>query len=324
MEDKTIPVSDISEIANARVKKRRAGRGILITALVPALIIGLVLAFWDTGTALIRQSYTDGAIEAVDEALQSGGGNVTVTYEIPDTALLRVSGEDEETTTVGDIVGDITQYDASNSTLTLLGVIEIPTVDVFEPVYAECNNLALRYGCAHYSASKDLLATDGNCSIMGHRFYEGNYAFTDLVLVEEGDYVYVTTTDGRIKTYAVEETLYTTPEDLPGYLDGDRYRSEHLTLTTCARENGEAWRFVVVCTPAKSTESEDDGSGLYRAEEGVVTRIERHEAAGRGETNLMSYFGSFFNFELVPIILIGLILVIILAIIARKLYKKHH
>jgi len=306
------------------MKKKKIINNIVIAVLMLICILGVCLAFWDDITGSVRQKYTDGAIEAISENI---GTTDEILYEIPDSDLLRVSGEDDEMTTLTDITTDISGYENSSSELTLIGLIEIPTVDVYEPVYKECDNLALRYGVAHYWNSYDLLSVEGNCSIMGHRFYEGNYAFTDLVLIEQGDYVYVTTVSGQIRTYEVVDSFYTTPEELPTYLDGEASDREQLTLTTCARENGDNWRFVCICRPVTVFGDKDktENGGLYQPENGTITKVIRHDASDdRKEYTISELMFGAYNTSIVPILIIGLLLVIVLAMAAYKLYKKHH
>ena len=146
-----------------------------------------------------------------------------------------------------------------HESLTLLGILDIPCINVEEPVWDTCSVNALRYGVGRYPGTVDI-GGDGLCNLFGHRQIGdldtklGSIQYlADMI----GESVLVTTTDGIQHRYRIVDTLYVTDSELMPYLDPESFDEETLCITACGwgedpltgnyyPRNTE---FVVVCKP---------------------------------------------------------------------------
>lgn len=239
-----------------------------MTAVASAVFLcSCLLAFWDVFAAYKRYALKESAVEQIEETPES------VVFEFPDTDLYSVSGETGQAKDLLSVLSDAGEYSGKYAELKCIGMLEIPSLDIYEPIWEGASELTLRYGLGHFDLSSEIFDPRGNFSVMGHRYAYGNEAFTRLPQIETGDSVWLTQTGFEIsqKKYVVVRKDFVTPEELPEILSAGAQTAETLTLTTCVRENGDKWRMVVTCRPAeKNTPAV------------VVSKIEKHDS-NRGD-----------------------------------------
>ena len=182
----------------------------------------------------MRKDISKDAIKVVESAIEEGGDK-KVTFEVP--------------------VSDFYQHE----TLTLIGILEIPCIDVKEPIWDSCSSTALRFGVGRFPQTAQI-GEDANCTIFGHRMRQSQTIFWQLQMLEEhiGEEVIVTTTDGIQHRYTISDTVYVTDAAIDPYLSADLFDSEHLCLATCGYGtdpyNSKIYRpknteFIVICVP---------------------------------------------------------------------------
>ncbi len=239
------------------MKNKRAITIIGRSVLAVLFIAGLLLLGTDLIKTHLRQNVSEEAVEAVESVVDNGGGRIT--FKLPATDYLRVNGEEgEEDRTIEDLIRDMESISAEHENITLLGILEIPCIEVKEPIWDSCSSTALRFGVGRFPETCNIGET-GNCMLFGHRM-ESHTIFWNLQELENfiGEEVIVTTTDGIRHRYRIEDTTYVTDAALDPYLKADNYKTEHLCLATCGYgqdpNNKNIYRpknteFIVICVP---------------------------------------------------------------------------
>ena len=226
--------------------------------LVIALLAGLFLLSTDVIKDRIRQNVEDEAIEAVESAINDGGSNELV-FKLPITDYLMVNGENgEEDKTIQDLLREMDEISSDHENITLLGILEIPCIDVKEPIWDSCSATALRFGVGRFPQTCGI-GEKGTCTLFGHRM-ESHTIFWNLQALENytGEDVIVTTTDGIRHKYTIDDTTYVLDAELDPFMSADSFDTEHLCLATCGYgqepNNSEIYRprnteFIVICVP---------------------------------------------------------------------------
>jgi LPXTG-site transpeptidase (sortase) family protein len=226
--------------------------------LILILIAGLILLSTDLIKTRIRQSVEDDAIEAVESAIDNGGSNELI-FKLPVTDYLMVNGENgEEDKNIEDLIREMDVISAEHEEIRLLGILEVPCIELKEPIWDSCSSAALRYGVGRFPQTCNI-GDSMNCMLFGHRM-ESHTIFWNLQDLENyiGEEVIVTTTDGIRHIYKIDTTTYVTDAALDPYLKADTYNSEHLCLATCGYgqdpNNKNIYRprnteFIVICVP---------------------------------------------------------------------------
>ncbi len=239
------------------MRKNKVLKIIGIATIVVALLSGLFLIGVDLIKNQVRQQIKISAIEAVESVIDDGGGEVVI--EIPITDFLKVNGEGgEDDTTIRDLLNEMGDISAEHENLRLLGILEIPCVDLKEPIWDSCSSIALRYGVGRFPQTCGI-GEEGNCTLFGHRM-ESHTIFWNLQDLENyiGEEVIVTTTDGVQHRYVIEDTVYVKDAELDPFLRANKYDTEHLCLATCGYgqdpNNKNVYRprnteFIVICVP---------------------------------------------------------------------------
>lgn len=221
---------------------------LLIGLIVSGVIFGLLLAFKEQAKSDIREYVKE-------DILNNTGQSV---YEVPSGDYLSITGEDAGLDDIDINILDswikIAKFhegdgDEEYASLHLAGVIEIPDLDIEEPVWEENSSLAMRYGVIRMQGYAEL-EEDGNCVIVGHRSLVTSAHFWNLTDIGIDDKCIITTSDGISHEYRVNSTCYCSPYDLQDKLDEPDGLSKKITLVTCAREYGNCWRFLVTLVPA--------------------------------------------------------------------------
>ena len=259
------------------MRKNKALKVIGIVTMVVALLSGLFLMGVDLIKNQIRQQIKISAIEAVESAIDDGGGEVEI--EIPITDFLKVNGESgEDDTTIQELVNEMSDISAEHENLKLLGILEIPCIDLKEPIWDSCSSTALRYGVGRFPQTCGI-GEEGNCMLFGHRM-ESHTIFWNLQDLENyiGEEVIVTTTDGIQHKYVIEDTTYVKDSELDPFLRSDKYNSKHLCLATCGYgqdpNNKNVYRprnteFIVICVPENGGKNESNYENRQNIQDGL-------------------------------------------------------
>lgn len=235
-------------------KKQKAVQTTLIILLIFMVLIGLFFVFLEPIKTLIRGHYT----EAVKEEFRKGETTVT----LPKTDALSIDGENGETEiAVGKFFVDVGSMADDYETVTLLGLLEIPCIDVEEPVFDGVSTVALRYGSGKLRGTA-YIGEPGLCSIWGHRTLGGSSHFDRLQELQDhiGEEVYITTTDNYRHVYQIVDTVYAKDGDLMPWMYKDTYEDETVAIITCGYGEDPVrpgtWyayntEFIVVCKPVR-------------------------------------------------------------------------
>ena len=127
----------------------------------------------------------------------------------------------------------------------VIGIVEIPSLNIKYPIFEGTGNDVLNAGIGHMSNTGSL-CEKGNCVLAGHNGSRQGAFFTSLCNVKLGAKVYVTNKDGVTHEYEVREMKTVNPYD--GWVTEDT-DTEVVTLFTCADRGTN--RFVCKCVPVR-------------------------------------------------------------------------
>lgn len=133
----------------------------------------------------------------------------------------------------------------------VIGIIEIPSLDIKYPVFEGAGSVQLNEGIGHMTNTTELCGK-GNCVLAGHNGSRRGVYFTYLCNIEAGAKVMLMNRKKEKHEYTVKEMKVVNPYDewVTKQTEG-----ESLTLFTCA-EHGTK-RFVVKCEPVNNTDQQD-------------------------------------------------------------------
>lgn len=144
----------------------------------------------------------------------------------------------------------------------VIGIVEIPSLDIKYPVFEGAGSVQLNEGIGHMTNTTELCGK-GNCVLAGHNGSRRGVYFTYLCNIEAGAKVVLTNRKKEKHEYTVKEMKVVNPYD---EWVTEQTEGESLTLFTCA-EHGTK-RFVVKCEPVGNTDQQN-GEKLDRREGGV-------------------------------------------------------
>ena len=123
----------------------------------------------------------------------------------------------------------------------IIGIIEIPGLDIRYPVMEGTTSKVLNAGIGHIEETAGI-GESGNCVLCGHNGSRYGTFFTPLSQISIGDEVMITDKNGLKHIYEVTETEVVNPYDNSIKTQGDE---KELTLFTCSQKG--TMRFVVRC-----------------------------------------------------------------------------
>ena len=132
----------------------------------------------------------------------------------------------------------------------VIGIIEIPSLDIKYPVFEGAGSVQLNEGIGHMTNSTELCGK-GNCVLAGHNGSRRGVYFTYLCNIEAGAKVFLTNKSREKHEYTVTETKVVNPYD---ERVTEPTAGESLTLFNCANHGTN--RFVVKCEPVKETDDQ--------------------------------------------------------------------
>ena len=233
-------------------------------------LLGIFLIFNEIIRSQIRTDISLYAIEAAESVIDDGGGVITV--KLPVTDYLRVNGENgEDNKNMQDLLHEMDDISSEHEDITLLGILQIPCIELKEPIWDSCSSVALRFGVGRFPQTC-YIGESGTCTLFGHRM-ETHTIFWNLQDLENfvGEKVIVTTTDGVMHEYRIKATTYVIDADIDPYLRADSSDTEYLCLATCGYgqdPNNEKisrpknTEFIVICEPEDQTNSPVSGNSF--------------------------------------------------------------
>ena len=146
----------------------------------------------------------------------------------------------------------------------VIGIIEIPSLDIKYLVFEGAGSVQLNEGIGHMTNTTEFCGK-GNCVLAGHNGSRRGVYFTYLCNIEAGAKVLLTNRKKEKHEYTVKEMKVVNPYDewVTGQTEG-----ESLTLFTCA-EHGTK-RFVVKCEPVNNTGQQDGEKADQREGGGAI------------------------------------------------------
>lgn len=132
----------------------------------------------------------------------------------------------------------------------VIGIIEIPSLDIKYPVFEGAGSVQLNEGIGHVTNTTELCGK-GNCVLAGHNGSRRGVYFTYLCNIEAGAEVFLTNKSREKHEYTVTETKVVNPYD---ERVTEPTAGESMTLFTCANHGTN--RFVVKCEPVKETDDQ--------------------------------------------------------------------
>ena len=123
----------------------------------------------------------------------------------------------------------------------VIGIIEIPGIDIRYPVMEGTTSKVLNAGIGHIEETAGI-GESGNCVLCGHNGSRYGTFFTPLSQISIGDEVMITDKNGLKHIYEVTETEVVNPYDNSIKTQSTE---KELTLFTCSQKG--TMRFVVRC-----------------------------------------------------------------------------
>ncbi len=125
----------------------------------------------------------------------------------------------------------------------VIGIIEIPDLNIKYPIFEGTGNTQLNEGIGHMTETAGLCGK-GNCVLAGHNGSRRGVYFTYLSNIEAGTRVKITNKKRKTHEYMAQEMRVVSPYDQWVTEESD---DEILTLFTCASRGTR--RFVAKCIP---------------------------------------------------------------------------
>ena len=210
---------------------------VLCILLIILFLIGIALGSINVIRNRMRQIVSDGAIEVAEKII--------------------IEGEDDAS--LAELLHEMQAISSEHEELKLLGILEIPCINVKEPIWESCTSTVLRYGVGRFPQTCNI-GENANCTLFGHRMRQSKTIFWQLQTLEKhiGEEVIVTTIDGIKHIYTISDTVYVKDADIDPYLRSDVFDSEHLCLATCGYGEdpydksiyrAKNTEFIVICVP---------------------------------------------------------------------------
>lgn len=130
----------------------------------------------------------------------------------------------------------------------VIGIIEIPSIDIRYPVMEGTGSAVLNAGIGHIPETAGI-GESGNCVLCGHNGSRYGTFFTPLNQISIGDVVTIIDKKGQAHIYEVTETEVVNPYDNSIKTQGEE---KELTLFTCSQKG--TMRFVVKCRYKEDTD----------------------------------------------------------------------
>ena len=216
---------------------------------------GQIVDNYDKKAAQMSQKEIDDALEKAREYNKELLGNVVLTDPFDADAVKK---QNEDYDNLLNIAGD-----------GVMGSVEIPSIDVYLPIYHGTDSESLEKGAGHLENSSLPVGGKGTHSIISaHTGLPSAKMFDNLTEVKEGDVFYIHVLN-RTLAYEVDQIKVVLPENVSDLLI-DKNR-DYVTLVTCTPYGINSHRLLVRGTriPYRAAKKKDDakgkGSNMWKA-----------------------------------------------------------
>lgn len=215
------------------------------------IVGGIGLAFFPVAdyyrikyyNAKLLKAYEDD-IQLQEKADENSGLILEVLEEFEEMSTEEVTWSEEHHTegvTATTKMPETTAKPRPKPKLNVIGVIEIPRIDLKLPILDKVTETNLNYGTAHIEGT-NRIGEVGNVGIAGHRGRSRGLLFNRLGEVEEGDVIMIKS-DGKTYEYTIYSVSIVEPSDVSVL---NRSRTEKvLTLVTCDPVSNPTHRLIV-------------------------------------------------------------------------------
>lgn len=223
---------------------------ISIPLFIPVLIIIISIIVFihisnsnATVIASTKQSIeeTNSQNELVTEEISPTPTNKIVEEVVEETEEIAEPIQNNETQNT---TSKTTTYTVDGENYTVIGVLNIPSLNIEYPILSETSTQLLKVSLNKYWGANPNEV--GNMVVVGHN-YKNNKFFSNLSKIQHGEIVKITDLEGKTLDYKVYDTFVIDPYDnscTSQLTDG----KTEITLITCHYENGSnhaTKRFVV-------------------------------------------------------------------------------
>lgn len=190
---------------------------------------GQVVDNYDKKAAQMSQKEINKALEKAREYNRKLLGNVVLTDPFDTDAVER---QNEDYDNLLNIAGD-----------GVMGAVEIPSIDVYLPIYHGTDSKALEKGAGHLENSSLPVGGKGTHSIISaHTGLPSAKMFDNITEVKEGDIFYIHVLN-RILAYEVNQIKVVLPENISDLLINRN--KDYVTLVTCTPYGINSHRLLV-------------------------------------------------------------------------------
>jgi sortase A len=219
------------------VKKRLKRRRLLTYTGMAVIVLGLLLILFALGlracTGMEQDSYIQ---QYLAEETQGGNADASFSPSAPSETIL----PDTEKILNDNGTDDKGKNSDSKKDMELLGVLEIPKLNLKVAIGEGVDRRTLRYTVGHFPFTVPPGA-EGNCCIIGHRSYLFGMFFNRLNELNAGDKINVRY-KGKDYTYEVTEQQVVKPSDI--WVLNPTAEAQ-LTLVTCTPVRIATHRLII-------------------------------------------------------------------------------
>ena len=216
---------------------------------------GQVVDNYDKKAAEMSQKEINDALEKAQEYNRELLGNVVLTDPFDPDAVKK---QNEDYDNLLNIAGD-----------GVMGSVEIPSIDVYLPIYHGTDSESLEKGAGHLENSSLPVGGKGTHSIISaHTGLPSAKMFDNLTEVKEGDVFYIHVLN-RTLAYEVDQIKVVLPENVSDLLIDKN--KDYVTLVTCTPYGINSHRLLVRGTriPYKEAKKKDNskkkGNTMWKA-----------------------------------------------------------
>lgn len=189
----------------------------------------------NSGDQTDRTTLPDAIIENSFTASRGVTGTIIPYHISPGTEIPGLPSQAEETEEPAAPVSVYTED------LNVIGVLNIPKINVTLPILDRVTNYTLNNGVAHIGGTTTI-GTIGNCGIAGHRGLSRSYFLTRANELEKGDFIYIES-NGKTYEYIVYQKKIVPPSDTS--VLNRSTKDKVLTLVTCDPPGSGVNRLII-------------------------------------------------------------------------------
>ena len=207
----------------------------VILILVIITIVGLLIFF---GIDVYRRYYIEQTSGEMVNEFRNQFNEITTTNEVEDNTIVNDVTPNVDLNTIYENTVDEPSGDENGVTIpgtnyNVIGVIEIPAIDIEYPIVPDYQGSinSLNVAIVMLYPSNMSLNEVGNAVLAGHNYRNGTF-FSNNKRLEEGDKIYITDASGERVEYEVVRKYETSTSD-SSYMKRDTNGKRGISLTTC-------------------------------------------------------------------------------------------